>query len=104
MVAYLKERLGVRQIGFRDHMVERSRDDDEVRYFQLPDDGTVPVVVIFRTGFADDPKGPMPFRLTINVYPADRNQFVFNSGEVGEVFAKPISFLASSTGYDDNLM
>lgn len=104
VVAYLKERLGVRQIGFRDHIIVRSPDDDEVRYFQLPDDGTVPVVVIFRTGFADDPKGPMPFRLTINVYPADRNQFVFNSGEVGEVFAKPISFLASSTGYDDNLM
>lgn len=96
VVAYLKERLGIQQIGFRDHIVVRAADDDEARYFQLPDDGTVPVVVIFRTGFADNPGGPMPFRLTINTYPADRNQFVINSGEVGDVFAKPIAFLASS--------
>ncbi len=95
VVAYLKEKLGVTQVGFRDHILVRAPDDDEVRFFQLPDDGTVSVVVIFRTGFADNPKGPTPFRLTINVYPADRNQFVNNFGEVGKVFADPIALMAS---------
>jgi len=104
VVAYLKEQLGVKQIGFRDHIVVRAPDDDEVRYFQLPDDGTISVIVIFRTGFADAPMGPTPFRLTINVYPADTNQFVINSGEVGEVFANPIAFMASSAESDDSLM
>ncbi len=97
VVAYLKEQLGLNQIGFRDHIVVRAPDDDEARYFQLPDDGTISVVVIFRTGFAYDPKGPIPFRLTINVYPADKNQFVINSGEVGEMFARPIDFIPRSS-------
>ena len=65
---------------------------------------TISVIVIFRIGFADDPKGPTPFRLTINVYPADTNQFVINSGEVGEVFANPIAFMASSAESDDSLI
>ncbi len=104
VVAYLKEQLGVKQVGFRDHIVVRAPDDDEARYFQLPDDGTISVIVIFRTGYADGPKGPNPFRLTINVYPADTNQFVINSGEVGEVFANPIAFMASSAESDDGLI
>lgn len=104
VVAYLNEKLGVRQMGFRDHIVVRAPDDDEARYFQLPDDGTVSVIVIFRTGYAESPEGPAPFRLTINVYPADRNQFVINSGEVGEVFARPIAFLATSDEYDEDLI
>jgi hypothetical protein len=59
----------------------------------------VPVVVIFRTGYADGPEEPAPFRVTITIYPADRNQFVMNSGKVGKVPAEPIDFLESSA-YD----
>ena len=102
VVAYLKEQLGVKQIGFRDHIAIWAPDDD-ARYFQLPDDGTISVIVIFRTGYAYAPKGPTPFRLTINVYRADTNQFVINSGEVGKVIANPIAFMASSAESDDGL-
>jgi DNA-binding GntR family transcriptional regulator len=89
----------IKQVGLRDQMVVRPPNDDEVRFFQLPDDGSVPVVVIFRTGYADSPEGPTPFRVTITIYPADRNQFVINSGKVGKVPAEPIDFLESSA-YD----
>jgi GntR family transcriptional regulator len=99
VIAYLGKKLGIQQIGFRDHIVVRPPNDDEVKFFGLPDNGTVPVVVIFRTGFADDPGGPAPFRVTITVYPSDRNQFVINSGMVGEILAAPIAFLESSA-YD----
>jgi GntR family transcriptional regulator len=98
-IAYLGKKLGIKQVGLRDQMVVRPPNDDEVRFFQLPDDGSVPVVVIFRTGYADSPEGPTPFRVTITIYPADRNQFVINSGKVGKVPAEPIDFLESSA-YD----
>jgi GntR family transcriptional regulator len=104
VVAYLKEQLGVKQVGVRSHIVVRAPDDDEARFFQLPDDGTISVIVVFRIGFADAPGRPTPFRLTINVYAADINQFVINSGEVGEVFANPIAFMASSAESDDSLI
>ena len=104
VVAYLREQLGVKQVGIRDHIVVRPPDDDEARYFKLPDDGTISVIVIFRTGFASDAKGSYPFRLTINVYSADKNQFVINSGEVGEMFANPIDFIVSWAESDDSLI
>jgi GntR family transcriptional regulator len=37
------------------------------------------VFVIFRTGFREDGQR---FRLTVTVYPADRNRFVVNVGDV----------------------
>ena len=104
VVAYLREQLGVKQVGIRDHIVVRPPDDDEARYFKLPDDGTISVIVIFRTGFASGAKGSYPFRLTINVYSADKNQFVINSGEVGEMFANPIDFIVSWAESDDSLI
>jgi hypothetical protein len=45
----------------------------------LPDDGRVAVFEVLRTAF--DEKG-RPFRLTVSVYPADRNQFAVNVGAV----------------------
>ncbi len=99
VISYLGEKLGIKQVGFRDHIVVRPPNDDEVKFFRLPDNGTVPVMVIFRTGYADATEGPTPFRVTITVYPADRNQFVINSGKVGKLLAEPIDFLESSA-YD----
>jgi GntR family transcriptional regulator len=90
-VAYLKKELGITQIGYRDQVIVRAPEDDEARFFNLPDSGRVPVVVIYRTGFAKNTDGsPAPFRLTVTVFPADRNQFVINAGEIGSRLAEPI--------------
>jgi GntR family transcriptional regulator len=86
-VTYLKEQLGLVQVGYRDEIHVRLPDENEAKFFKLPDDGTVSVVVIQRTGYADDAQGPVPFRVTISVFPADRNQFVMDSGRVPSQFA-----------------
>ena len=49
----------------------------ETALFRLPSDGRVAVVEIFRTGFDDH---GAPIRLTVTVFPADRNKFVINVG------------------------
>jgi hypothetical protein len=37
---------------------------------------------VVRTGYRDSDEGPLPFRVTFSYFPADRNQFVMNSGDV----------------------
>lgn len=79
-VRYLRDTLGLAQIGYRDRLLVRLPSDAEASFFRLADDGRVSVVVIDRTGYTEGPGGPVPYRLTISVFPADRNQFVMNSG------------------------
>jgi GntR family transcriptional regulator len=81
-VNYLRDTLGLIQIGYRDRILVRPPDDDESRFFGLSDDARTPVVTILRTGYRDSHEGPLPFRVTFTVLPADRNQLVINSGEV----------------------
>jgi GntR family transcriptional regulator len=81
-VTYLSEALGLTQVGYRDTLLVRAPNQSEAAFLGLPDDGRIPVVVIIRTGYADSPDGPVPFRVTVSVFPADRNQFVVNSGAV----------------------
>jgi GntR family transcriptional regulator len=78
-VAYLAEKCGIEQAGYRDTIAMRAPDEIEVRFFKLPADGRVPVFEIFRVGF--DKEGQR-FRLTITVYPSDRNRLRFDVGEV----------------------
>jgi GntR family transcriptional regulator len=78
-VAYIEEAAKVRQVGWRDRFTVRAPDATEVAFFSLPDDGRVAVLQIIRTGF--DQNG-QPFRVTITTYPADRNQFVQETGKV----------------------
>ena len=78
-VRYLADTLGLRQIGYRDWIMVRSPDAAEARFFNLSPDGRIGVFEIFRTGF-DQARTPM--RLTITVFPTDRNQFVINVGDV----------------------
>jgi len=79
MVKYLADTLNIRQVGYRDWITVRTPGKDEVYFFGLPPDGRVPVYEIFRTAF--DQTG-MPIRLTVTVFPADRNQFIVNIGDV----------------------
>lgn len=81
-VKYLEEALHLKQVGYRDLVAVRAPDENEVKFFRLPEDGRVPVVVILRTGFAEGGEGIVALRLTESVFPSDRNQFVINAGEV----------------------
>ena len=81
-VKYLGEVLQLKQVGYRDLVAVRAPDENEAKFFRLPDDGRIPVFVLLRTGFAQDAKDLIPFRLTESVFPSDRNQFVINAGEV----------------------
>lgn len=81
-VQYLAEALHIRQIGYRDWITVRAPSPAEAEFFKLPLDGRVPMYVIFRTAF--DEKG-VPTRLTVTVFPADRNQFIIDVGTVPDV-------------------
>jgi GntR family transcriptional regulator len=78
-VQYLQETLGLKQVGYRDWITMRVPDANEMTFFQLPRDGRVPVFEIFRTAF--DQTGT-PMRVTVTVFPADRNQFIVDVGDV----------------------
>jgi GntR family transcriptional regulator len=78
-VQYLLETLHVRQVGYRDWITVRAPNATEADFFKLPQDGRVVVYEIFRTAF--DGNG-QPMRLTVTVFPADRNHFIINVGEV----------------------
>jgi len=78
-VQYLADTLHIRQVGYRDWITVRAPNPTETDFFKLPLDGRVPMYEIFRTAF--DGNG-VPMRLTITVFPADRNQFIVNIGDV----------------------
>jgi GntR family transcriptional regulator len=76
-VRYVAENLGIRQVGYRDWITARSPDLNEQAFFGLAHDATV--FEIFRTAF--DQAGT-PLRVTVTVFPTDRNQFIINVGDV----------------------
>ena len=78
-VQYLADTLHIRQVGYRDWITVRAPNPTEADFFKLPPDGRVPMYEVFRTAF--DGNGAA-MRLTITVFPADRNQFIINVGEV----------------------
>jgi len=80
-VQYLANTLRIHQVGYRDWITVRTPNPTEEDFFKLPPDGRVAMYEIFRTAF--DGNG-VPMRLTVTVYPTDRNQFVFNIGQVPE--------------------
>jgi GntR family transcriptional regulator len=85
-VKYLRETVGIKQVGYRDTITVRAPDGPEARFFGLADDGRVSVIETRRTAF--DAHG-IPVRLTITVYPADRNQLAVNVGAVPPEVADP---------------
>ena len=78
-VQYLADTLHIRQVGYRDWMTVRAPSATEADFFKLAQDGRVPVYEIFRTAFDGNEQA---MRLTVTVFPADRNQFIVNVGEV----------------------
>jgi GntR family transcriptional regulator len=76
-VRYIAEALGIEQVGYRDWITARSPDVNEQRFFGLAHDAAV--FEIFRTAF--DQTGT-PLRVTVTVFPTDRNQFIVNVGDV----------------------
>lgn len=77
-VSYLSEK-GTKLMGWRDKVKVRTPNQTEATVFGLPDDGRVAVIETRRTGY--DEEGT-PFVLTVSVYPADRNEFVIDVGQV----------------------
>jgi GntR family transcriptional regulator len=76
-VKYLETVLDIRQVGYRDWVTARNPDVNEQVFFRIEHDATV--FEVFRTSF--DQKAT-PIRVTVTVYPADRNQFIINVGDV----------------------
>ena len=76
-VRYLRETIGIKQVGYRDWITARGPDSDEQRFFGIPHDCD---------GFRDLPDrlrpAGTPLRVTVTVFPADRNQFIVNVGNV----------------------
>src|ERR1700730_13126663 len=87
-VQYLRKSVGIKQVGYRDTITVRAPDEAETVFFKLPSDGRVSVIEARQTAF--DETG-IPVRLTVSVYPADRNQFAVNVGQVPVKVANPAS-------------
>lgn len=92
-VAYLRQ-CGIEQAGYRDAIEVRSPDPTETEFFDLPADGRIQVIEIFRVAFDQDQNR---VRLTVTVYRADRNRFIINIGNV------PVSesLLAANSTYSE---
>ena len=54
---YMGETPRLKEAGYRDLIAVRSPDENEMKFFRLPDDGRVPAFVILRTGFAEISEG-----------------------------------------------
>jgi GntR family transcriptional regulator len=78
-VRYLEVTEGLEQAGYRDWITARTPDENERDFFGIEHDATV--FEIFRTAF--DHIG-RPLRVTVTVFPTDRNQFIVNAGKVPE--------------------
>jgi len=76
-VRYLRERLGIKQAGYRDVITVRVPNAIEADFFKV--DCRSAMFEIFRVAF--DGNGN-PMRLTVTVLPANRNQLVVNVGDV----------------------
>ena len=78
-VWYLADKLDIRQAGWRDTVTVRAPNESETLFFKLPSDGRVSVIETRRTAFDTQSR---PVRLTVTVYPADRNKLAINVGQV----------------------
>jgi GntR family transcriptional regulator len=78
-VAYLADVLKIKQAGWRDLITVRNPNETETNFFKIPEDGRVSVIETRRTAFDESGEA---FRVTVSVYPADRNWFAVIVGKV----------------------
>lgn len=79
VVAYFWGCCGIQQVGYRDTIAIRSPAANEAWFFRLPSDGRIPVVEVHRVSFDADGNR---ISLTVTVYPADRNRFRIDTGNL----------------------
>lgn len=75
-VAYLRSAINVRQTGYRDWILTRRPTAEEQGFFGVEPDSTV--IVVTRTAFDQEKH---PFLVTNTVFPAERNQFIYDIGD-----------------------
>ena len=73
---YLESALGLKQVGYEDWISARAAKEDESDLFDVPHNAVM--FLIYRTGFAADGTA---IRVTVTLYPADRNQFRYRFGD-----------------------
>ncbi len=78
---YLDETIGVREIGSRDTMTVRAPTPGEAATFGLPEDGRIAVFETRQTGIDAHGKA---VRVTITIYPSDRNTFSMETGDLSQ--------------------
>jgi GntR family transcriptional regulator len=76
VVDYLRG-LGIDQVAWRDQLTLRPPNANEREFFKLSDRVQVAMLDVKRTGY--DEKGK-PIRVTVTIYPGDRNQFEMEAG------------------------
>ena len=79
VAAYLREHLGINQVGWRETIIARRPREYEQAFFGLSDKVQAVMFELRRTGYDEDGK---PIQFTVTIYPADRNQFELEAGRV----------------------
>ncbi len=74
---YLESTVGLKQVRYEDWITARPAKDDESTRFGLPHNAAM--FLIYRTGFTANGTA---IRVTVTLYPADRNQFRYNFGNL----------------------
>jgi GntR family transcriptional regulator len=74
-VSYLDNEIGVRQTGYRDWISGRLPSEDEQTFFGIGHNAAV--FVDSRVAFDQN---NVPMRLTVTIFPVDRNQLIVNVG------------------------
>ena len=71
--------LGINQVGWRDQFFVRPPGANERAFFNLSDRVQVAMLDVQRTGYDEEGN---PIRVTVTVYPGDRNEFEMEAGKV----------------------
>jgi GntR family transcriptional regulator len=77
-IRYLSS-LGLKEARYEDWIIARSAKDDEPQRFGVPHNAAM--FLIYRTGFTEDGTA---IRVTVTLYPADRNQFKYSFDHLPE--------------------